>query len=161
RQFAEALAAAGVAVNAEATATGTRLHDVGRALGRHADHQRAGLVHLRATPLAAYGFACISHFTKGATPDELLAAGVAPDEVADFRRLIDLARLTWEERCAALADACMQGSQAVPPAQRFAELRTRYDAAPLIARQEERTAVIRRELAEALGQDPLALVGLA
>ena len=32
----------------------------------HEDHQIAGLEHLRTTPLAAYGFACISHFTKGA-----------------------------------------------------------------------------------------------
>ena len=161
RTFATALAKAGKAVHVEATAAGTLLHDVGRALGEHADHQRAGLLHLRATPLAAYGFACISHFTKGASPEALMAAGLDGELVRDFHRLTDLSRLTWEERCAALADACMQGPEPVPPEQRFADLRRRYDARALIALQAQRTAAIREKFHKALGRDPLAAVGLA
>ncbi len=161
RAFAEALAAAGKPVHIEATAVGTLLHDVGRALGDHADHQRAGLKHLRETPLAAYGFACISHFAKGARPSELIEAGVDEEVVTDFRRLIDMGRLTWEERCAALADACMKGSEAVPPAERFADLRVRYDAEALIALQARQIEGIRHKLEKALGADPLGLVGLA
>lgn len=161
RAFARRLAAAEHPVHPEAAAAGTLLHDVGRALGQHEDHQRVGLRHLRATPLAAYGFACVSHFTKGADTESLVGAGVARETAEDFRRLIDGSSLTWEERCAALADACMRGPTPVPPAQRFRDLRERYDAAPLIELQERRTEEIRAELARATGHDPLALVGLA
>jgi len=160
RRFAEALAESGKRVNAEATAVGTLLHDVGRALGDHADHQRAGLIHLRKTALAPYGFACISHFTKGARPKALRSAGVARDVVADFRRLIDLRPLTWEERCAALADACMMQDEPVRPRVRFADLRRRYDAPDLIDLQERQTKKIRRKIEGAIGVDPIQLVGL-
>ncbi len=161
RIFAAALAKEGVRVDVEATATATLLHDVGRALGRHADHPLAGATHLRTTLWAAYAFACISHFTKGASPDELIAAGVDEDEVAAFRKLVDLRTLTWEERCCALADACMQGATPVTPQERFADLRVRYDALALINLQEQKVAEIRDLITEALGRDPLDLVDLA
>ena len=160
RRFAEALAEAGKRVHVEATAAGTLLHDVGRALGRHDDHQRAGLAYLRETPFAPYGFACISHFTKGARPKDLRRAGVPSDVVAEFRRMIDLRSLTWEERCAALADACMRGGEPVPPKARFADLRERYDAPELIDLQERRTEKIRAKIEAAIGVDPVGLVGL-
>jgi bis(5'-nucleosidyl)-tetraphosphatase len=160
RRFAEALRDAGAPVHVEAAAVATLLHDVGRALGDHADHQRAGVRHLRTTPLAPYAVACISHFTKGADAADLVAAGVPAPTVADFRRLIDGSSLTWEERCAALADACMMQATPVPPARRFEDLRRRYDAAALIDLQERRTAAIREEMERAIGRDPLALVGL-
>jgi bis(5'-nucleosidyl)-tetraphosphatase len=161
RTFATALAKAGLPVHVEAAAAGTLLHDVGRALGEHEDHQRVGLRHLRGTRLAAHGFACVSHFTKGAGFEELLAAGVERDVAEDFRRLIDGSALTWEERCAALADACMKGPTPVPPAERFRDLRGRYDAPALIDLQERRTGEIRAEIGAVLGADPLALVGLS
>ena len=160
RTFAKALRKNGVSIHVSAAATGTLLHDVGRALGLHEDHQRAGLQYLRTTPFAAYGFACISHFTKGADDESLVAAGLGRDLVVDFRRLIDGSSLTWEERCAALADACMKGSKPVPPRERFADLRSRYDAPALIDLQERRTDVIRSELASVLDADPLSLVSL-
>lgn len=161
RAFAKALRSAKVAVNVEAAAEGTLLHDVGRALGLHEQHQIAGLDHLRTTPLAPYGFACISHFTKGARPRDLLAAGLPQGTLDAFRRAIDLDVTTWEERCAALADSCMKGTKPVPPAERFEDLRRRYDAKPLIDLQERRTQALRDSMREALDQDPLALVGLA
>jgi len=161
RSFAEALAKEGVRVNVEATATGTLLHDVGRALGLHDDHQRAGTVHLRTTLYAPYAFGCISHFTKGASSEELVEAGVDPDLVADFRRLVDLRTMTWEERCCALADACMKGATPVHPEERFADLRVRYQALALIHLQETKTAGIRAGMAAVLGRDPLEVVGLA
>lgn len=160
RAFAADLARAGVPVDGEATAAGTLLHDVGRALGQHDDHQRAGLRHLRQTRLAPYGFACLSHFTKGADLEALVAAGVARSTAEDFRRLIDGASLTWEERCAALADACMLGDRPRPPAERFRDLRARYDAPALIDLQERRTEEIRAEIARATGRDPVAHAGL-
>ncbi len=160
RTFAEALSAAGERVHVEATAAGTVLHDVGRAIGEHDDHQRAGVRLLRKTSLAAYGFACVSHFTKGARGKELRAAGVERDVVADFKRMTDLCTFTWEEQCAALADACMKGDEAVPPRKRFRDLRRRYDAPDLIDLQERNTKRIRKRFEEALGEDPLALVGL-
>jgi bis(5'-nucleosidyl)-tetraphosphatase len=162
RAVAEALAAAGTRVHPAATEQGTLLHDVGRALGEHEDHQLAGLEHLRTTEFAPYAFACVSHFTKGASGEDLLAAGLAPETLGRFRAAIDVHDLTWEERCAALADSCMKGAAAVPPAERFADLRRRYPRAlPLVALQERRTAAIRAEIAAALREDPLAVVGLA
>jgi 8-oxo-dGTP pyrophosphatase MutT (NUDIX family) len=161
RTFALALNEAGCPLHVEATATGARLHDVGRALGRHEDHQIAGLRHLRDTPLAAYGFACISHFTKGALPGEMLGAGIDEGTVDVFRRAIDTATLTWEEHCVALADACMKGSECVPPAVRFDDLRSRYENRAIIDLQERRTVAIRRTMEATLGHDPLTLVGLA
>ncbi len=161
RMFAKGLAKAGVRVHEEAAAAGTLLHDIGRARGEHADHPRAGLKYLRKTRFAPYSFACMSHFTKGASPEALIEAGVDADMLADVERLIDLRTLTWEERCAALADACMKGDSVVLPTERFADLRARYDAPALIDLQETRTEVIRNEFREVLGQDPLQLVGLA
>ncbi len=161
RTFAEALKSAGQAVDVEAAAIGTLLHDVGRAIGEHDDHPRAGTKLLRKGEFAPYGFGCISHFTKGASGEALIEAGVDPSLVASFRKLVDLQTMTWEERCCALADACMKGTEAVVPEERFADLRTRYDAHDLIALQEARTALIRRKLADALDRDPLTLVGLA
>jgi hypothetical protein len=150
-----------VSVDVEAAAVGTLLHDAGRALGRHDDHQVEGLRHLRTTALAPYAFACVSHFAKGASVEDLIAAGLSKAKVEEFAREIDVATMTWEERCAALADSCMKGPDAVPPAERFEDLRRRYDAPALIDLQERRTAAIRREMAAAGGADPLAPVGLA
>jgi 8-oxo-dGTP pyrophosphatase MutT (NUDIX family) len=162
RTFATALATAGVPVHPEATAVGTLLHDVGRALGRHAEHQVAGVEHLRGTAFAPYAFACVSHFTKGASRADLLAAGVAPAGADAFEAASDASVFTWEERCAALADACMKGATPARPADRFADLRARYPGAEgIVALQERRTDAIRREMAAVLGGDPLALVGLA
>ena len=162
RAFAEGLARAKTPVNVEAAAVGTLLHDVGRALGRHAHHQIEGLKHLRGTTLSPYAFACVSHFTKGASLIDLVASGVEKPAALEFFRAIDGTSLTWEERCAALADSCMKGATAVAPAARFDDLRKRYlDAHPLVALQERRTEVIRAEMAKALGTDPLSLVGLA
>jgi 8-oxo-dGTP pyrophosphatase MutT (NUDIX family)/HD superfamily phosphodiesterase len=160
RRLAEAVQTAGVGVHVEATAVGTLLHDIGRALGDHDDHQCAGLRHLRRTPLAAYGFACISHFTKGADAQALLDAGLARTKVREFNRLTDLSRMTWEEQCAALADSCMRGAEAVPPELRFADLRRRYDARTLIDLQERMTAQLRQRLERVLGRDPLQVVDL-
>lgn len=162
RAFAEGLALRGIPVNEDATEEGTLLHDTGRALGDHADHQMVGLRHLRGTPYAPYAFACVSHFTKGASREDLVHGGVPAPKVEEFRSAIEIEPLTWEERCAALADSCMKGGTAVPPAERFADLRRRYaDALPLIALQERRTDAVRAELAAALGSDPLTLVRLA
>ena len=161
RTFAEALAARRVPVDVEAAAAGTLLHDVGRALGHHADHQIVGLEHLRTTPLAAYGFACISHFTKGAPEKDLLEAGLSEPVLQRFREAIDLTTMTWEERCAALADSCMRGPTPTPPKDRFDDLRRRYDAKALIDLQEHSTLSLRAALAESLDRDPLSLVGLA
>ncbi len=160
RRFAEGLAKKGIRIDVDATATGTLLHDVGRAIGKHDDHQRAGLELLRTTPFSAYGFACISHFTKGARPKALVKAGVAKKTVRAFRGLIDIRNLTWEERCAALADACMKGSEPVAPWERFADLRERYDAPDMIDLQERQTEKIRAKMAKVLGHDPLELVGI-
>jgi bis(5'-nucleosidyl)-tetraphosphatase len=162
RAFADALAAAGVHVHPEAAATGTLLHDVGRALGRHEDHQLAGVAHLASTPFAPWAWACVSHFTKGASREDLLAAGLPAAQVDAFEAATDVTRFTWEERCAALADSCMKGATPAPPAERFADLRRRYVGAErLIALQEARTDVVRREMQDVLGRDPLALVGLS
>jgi ADP-ribose pyrophosphatase YjhB (NUDIX family) len=161
RTLAEALAARGLPVHPEATAVGTLLHDVGRAVGRHEDHQIAGLLHLRTTPLAAYDFACVTHTTKGASVPDLRAAGVTDPMLAMFRRSIDIEELTWEERCAALADSCMRGPQPATPVERFRDLRARYGAARFIDLQERRTEELRGEIAKAIGRDPLSLVGLA
>jgi hypothetical protein len=160
RRFAEALRGAGRPVHVEAAAAGALLHDTGRALDRHGDHPLAGLEHVRGTRLAPYGFACVSHFTKGATFDELLGAGLGREEAERLHRAIDCRRLTWEEKCVALADSCMRGSEAVPPRERFGDLRVRYHGAPVVDLQERRTEALRREIAAALGMDPLGLVGL-
>jgi hypothetical protein len=146
----------------QAAAVGTLLHDVGRALGRHADHQVAGVEHLHGTAFAPYAFACVSHFTKGAPRADLLAAGVAAATADAFEAASDATVFTWEERCAALADACMKGTTPARPADRFADLRVRYPGADaLVALQERRADAVRRELQAVLGTDPLALVGLA
>lgn len=160
RAFAADLRAALAPVHVEAAAVGALLHDTGRALGLHDDHQLAGLRHLRATRLAPYAFACISHFTKGASRDELLAAGVAPTAVDAWGAAIDATTLTWEEHCAALADSCMRGPEPVHPDLRFADLRDRYGPSRLIDLQERRTGHLRKALEAATGHDPLALVGL-
>ncbi len=161
RAFARQLMAAGRRVHEEATAAGALLHDAGRFLGRHRDHQLAGLEHLRSTALAPYGFACISHFTKGALPEELARAGVDEETLAAFRRGVDLSTLTWEEHCVALADACMRQGDPTPPRVRFEDLRKRYDSPAIVDLQERRTDAIRRTIEAASGEDPLKLVGLA
>jgi len=143
RFFAEALREAGIPIHVEAAAAGTILHDIGRARGDHEDHQRAGLKYLRTGTLAPYAFACVSHFTKGAPSDALVAAGVDPAMLEEVGGLVDLSSLTWEEKCAALADGCMRGDRAAPPADRYADLRTRYDADELITLQERYTETIR------------------
>jgi 8-oxo-dGTP pyrophosphatase MutT (NUDIX family) len=161
RSFAEGLAAKRAPVDVQAAAVGTLLHDAGRALGRHEEHQIEGLRHLRGTPLAPYAFACVSHFAKGASIPDLDTAGRSRSTVEEFAREIDVTTMTWEERCAALADSCMKGPDAVPPAERFEDLRRRYDAPALIDLQERRTAAIREEIRAAAGQDPLRAVGLS
>ncbi len=161
RGFASDLASAGVPIHVDATAVGTLLHDVGRALGRHEDHQIVGVDHLRTTPLAAYGFACITHFTKGASKAELLLAGLAAPVVDRFLAAQAIEELTWEETCAALADSCMKGATAVSPKDRFADLRRRYGPGPLIDLQERRFAVLLARVIEITGRDPIAAAGLS
>ncbi len=161
RTFAEALVEEGKPVHVEATAVGAILHDVGRALGEHEGHQLAGIAHLAGHRFEPYRFACISHFTKGAVGLELRAAGLPESLVDAFRRTIDLATLSWEEHCVALADSCMRNGEPVRPALRFTDLRSRYPSHDLIALQERRTEGIRRTIQAALaGADPLSLVEL-
>lgn len=160
RSFAVDLARAGVAVHVDAAAVGTLLHDVGRALGRHEDHQIVGVDHLRKTPLAAYSFACITHFTKGATMAELIGVGLHPAIVDRFFEAQEIEVLTWEEMCAALADSCMKGATAVAPRERFADLRRRYGPGPLIDLQERRFALLLARVTEITGRDPIAAAGL-
>jgi bis(5'-nucleosidyl)-tetraphosphatase len=160
RGFAEGLSAAGKKVHVAATAEGGLLHDVGRALGRHEDHQVEGVRHLHGTPLAPYAFACVSHFTKGASFEELTAAGLTREGAEALFRALDAARMTPEERCVALADACMMGTKPVAPPVRFADLRRRYGPSPLIDLQERRTDAIRRDLETSIGRDPIASAGL-
>ena len=160
RGFAADLARAGVRVHVEATAVGTLLHDVGRALGRHEDHQIVGVEHLRATPFAAYSFACITHFTKGASKAELLLAGLAPAVVHRFQAAQAIEELTFEETCAAIADSCMKGGTAVAPGERFADLRRRYGPGALIDLQERRFEALRARVSAITGRDPVAAAGL-
>ncbi|MGE0191999.1 MAG: NUDIX domain-containing protein [Planctomycetota bacterium] len=157
RTLAEALREAGAVVDPEAAAVSTLLHDIGRARGQHDDHPRAGVRHLRLTHLAPYAPACWTHFTKGASPEALVAAGVSPSQVDEVATWIDPDVMTWEERCAAVADACMKGTTRVHPDERFADLRRRYDAEALIALQETRVKALRREMHAVLGTDPLEL----
>jgi 8-oxo-dGTP pyrophosphatase MutT (NUDIX family) len=163
RAVAESLAKAGARANVEAAASGALLHDTGRALGEHEGHQLAGLAHLRShRRLAPYAFACVSHFTKGASPDELVASGLPRETVDAFAHEIALDDLTTEEACVALADSCMKGPDAVAPEARFEDLRRRYGPGPLIDLQERRTAAIRERLREALGgREPLETAGIA
>ena len=158
--FAKSLSVAGSKVNVSATAVGALLHDVGRALGKHEDHQVEGVKHLHATPLAPYAFACVSHFTKGASFEDLLAAGLTREGAEALFRALDATRMTSEERCVALADACMMGATAVAPRTRFIDLRARYGPSPLIDLQERRTDAIRRDLMTATGRDPIVSAGL-
>ncbi len=160
RSFAAALAEANERIHVDATAVGALLHDAGRALGRHDDHQTAGLDRVRQSPFAPYGFACISHFTKGASTLELIAAGIPEETARAFAEQIDAETFTLEEQCVSLADACMRSDQAVPPALRFADVRKRYGRLPIIDLQERRTCAIRAGLAARIGRDPLAIVGL-
>ncbi len=160
RTIASALAERGKRIDVQATGVGALLHDAGRFLGEHEDHAGAGIEHLRGTDLAPYGYACISHFTKGAFTSELLGAGLTADSIAAYARRIDLSTLTWEEHCVALADACMKHDTPVSPHERFQDLRSRYDTGALIDLQERRTLAIRRTIAASLGHDPLSLVGL-
>ena len=74
---------------------------------------------------------------------------------SSFTLWVDLETLTWEERCAALADSCMEHDKAVDPRARFQDLRRRYGPGPLIDLQERRAAAIREEMRAVLGRDPL------
>ena len=159
RGFATDLAHAGLPIHVDATAVGTLLHDVGRALGRHADHQIVGVDHLRATPLAAYSFACITHFTKGASMAELIGVGIDPVTVDRFFAAQEIEVLTWEETCAALADSCMMGPKPAAPRERFADLRRRYGPGPLIDLQEARYRILLDTVTAATGRDPVAAAG--
>lgn len=161
RALATALARRGVAVDPESAAVATVLHDIGRARGAHADHPRAGLAYLRTTRFAPYAAACWTHFSKGAPPEDLVAAGVNARTVEEVGGWIDPVRLTWEERCAAVADACMKGDRRVTPDERFADLHARYDTHALIDLQQERVRDLLATLHDALGGDPLAVLDLA
>ncbi|MCB9826298.1 MAG: NUDIX domain-containing protein [Planctomycetes bacterium] len=160
RRLAEALRDAGATVDPEAAAVATVLHDIGRARGQHDDHPRAGLRHLRLTHFAPYAPACWTHFTKGAPPEALVTAGVSPTQVDEVATWIDPHAMSWEERCAAVADGCMKGTTPVHPDARFADLRQRYDAEALIALQEARVHALLREMHAVLGTDPLELLPL-
>lgn len=160
-RIARALADAGVPIHVEGATVAALLHDAGRAIGRHKDHPAAGTELVRAdATLAPYGVACISHFTKGASSDELRAAGVKKKQVAAFERLIDMRTLTWEECCVALSDACVKGADPIGPTERFKELKTRYDTHAIIDLQAQKTEAIRARLETALGRDPLGLLPL-
>lgn len=159
RALAEALAKQGLPIEPEFAAAGTLLHDVGRALGHEADHPQEGARHLRATRFATTAPFAWTHFTKGATAEDLLRAGVAESTLAQMAAAFDPQRFTWEERIAALADACMKGAQAATPRERFADLRIRYpNSHALIALQEREVAKIVASFSERLGPrflDPL------
>ncbi len=164
RRFADALRAVGVEVEPEAAAVATLLHDVGRARGVHLDHPRAGLAHLRETRFAPYAAACWTHFTKGAPPEVLARAGVPEETLTDVASWIDPYGLSWEERCAAVADSCMAGDRVVRPDERFADLRRRYPEPPSLAVIDVQETWFRRRLEEmraALGTDPLRIAGVA
>ncbi len=117
-RIAEALAAAGAAVDPARARTGGLLHDIGRGVTHDfAAHAWAGGQLLLAAGQPILARFCTTHQCGGRAPEEAPLVGWPP---ADYRPR------SWEEKAVTIADGLAYGGHVVLLADRCADVRERY-----------------------------------
>ena len=117
-EIADALAAAGAAVDPALARAGGVLHDIGRSVTHHGlRHCWEGYQMLRARRQPTLARFCIVHSHGGMTAAEAASVGLPP---ADYRPA------TWEEKVVTVADGLTHGDRPTRLADRCASVRSRY-----------------------------------
>ena len=111
------------------------LHDIGRTRTHGEGHPLDGFRLLVDLGHPGHAPCCITHYTKGAPPEEL---GLEPGKAAAFWKVCDQSWFPVEERLIALADSLVAGSRRVSIEQRLADLRARYGDAGFFDTTERR-----------------------
>ena len=137
------------------------LHDVGRARTQGARHPLEGFHLADAGGLGGHAASCLSHFTKGAAREELLAdPGLEAALVEEMWGACDLATFPLEEKVVALADFLAVGARRARIEEREADLVRRYGASPTIARNARISRALLVELEARAGRPLYPLLGL-
>lgn len=122
------------------------VHDVGRARTHGSRHPLEGFRLLVEGGHPGYAPSCLSHFTKGATYEQLAGDDRAdPDLVREMFEACDLDTFPVEERLISLADSLAVGARRGTLEERRRDLERRYGPSTLITRNYE---ISRRLLAE-------------
>ncbi len=156
-QIADALAAAGIAIDPALARTGALLHDIGRSVTHDGImHCWEGYQMLLARGQPTLARFCITHSSGGMTAEEAASVGLPP---ADYRPR------TWEEKVVTIADGLAHYDRVIRLADRTASVRARYrdrsDAARyrLIERTEGKVRALVAAVEAIIGQSVEALCG--
>jgi bis(5'-nucleosidyl)-tetraphosphatase len=160
-RLARAVASAWGRVDPDYVETCAWVHDVGRAVTHGPRHPVEGFRLLAAAGHGGYAPPCISHFTKGASFEELAAdPGMDPGLLREMWEACDLSTFPREERCVALADAMAIGARRATIEERYADLAARYGDSPTVRRNLRISLALRQEFERATGR-PLDEVAVA
>jgi len=136
-------------------------HDIGRAKTHGLRHPMEGFSLLAAEGLGGYAPCCLSHFTKGASREDLLAdPHVGPSLTEEMWGACDLETFPLEERVVALADFLAVGDRRGRIEEREADLVRRYGPSPTIARNARLSRALLVDLEARAGRPLYPLLGL-
>lgn len=154
--LARALAEAWGGVHPDYVEACAWVHDVGRARTHGPRHPVEGFRMVVEADFPGYAPPCISHFTKGASFEELSRdPGMDPALLREMWEACDLSTFPREERCVALADAMAIGARRAAIEERYADLAARYGDSETVRRNLRISLALREEFERETGQ-PLA-----
>ncbi|MGQ0612549.1 MAG: NUDIX domain-containing protein [Planctomycetaceae bacterium] len=137
------------------------LHDIGRAKTHGMRHPLEGFLLLAAEGQGGYAPCCLSHFTKGASFEELRSdPDVGPSLAEEMWGACDLETFPFEERIVALADFLAVGDRRGRIEEREADLVRRYGPSPTVARNARLSRALLAELESRAGCPFYPLLGL-
>ncbi len=151
RRLGEALRAAGVELDLDLLESQALLHDVGRARTHGPLHGWTGWVLLRSMGHAPEGRGCLTHWLKGRSPEEVVAAGFRPHVVAQAFAALEPVPWDLADSALSVADSSVRHDVVVPMAERHADLLERYGDSDWLRRHAELGAAHAAAIEEVVG----------
>ncbi len=157
RALADRCVEVGIEVNADFVETCAWLHDIGRSVAHDERHPLEGHRIVTAAGHPGYAPTCISHYTKGRSPQLL---GLDKKLARAMHEACDLATFGWEEQLVALADAMVAGTKRVTLEARRDDLVARHGSVAFFEHAHRAVREIRVLFEQRVGSDLYSLLGL-
>jgi len=154
---ARAIAVALASPDADYIEAAAWLHDVGRAVAHDNRHPLEGFRLVVAAGHPGYAPPCLSHYAKGASPEEL---GLDDPLVREMCEACDLETFDETEQVIALSDALAAGPRRVMLEERYEDLARRYGASPFFERNLRICRGLKASFEARIGRDLYGLLGI-
>jgi len=150
RCLADALLVAGAHLKPDDGEAQALVHDIGRSADHGHLHGWAGYQLMADIGHAATGRSCITHWLKGRSEDELLAAGVPDELLSEAISNLDPPEWLLSDSVVSLADSSVAGKEIVPLSKRHDDLRQRYGSSKWLDRHAQLAEQHATQISDAL-----------